>query len=78
MQRIGSTIPHVTGYSFPLDTYDTFIVDKKYNVYRARLWVNAYVRSGATFELPDEFTMPISFKELTDIANNQETFIRLG
>lgn len=78
MQRIGSTIPHVTGYSFPLDTYDTFIVDKKYNVYRARLWVNAYVRSGATFELPDEFTMPISFKELADIANNQETFIRLG
>lgn len=78
MQRIGSTISHMPEYPLPLDMYDTFIIDKEYNVYRARLWVNAYVKSGATFKLPDEFTMPISFKELADIANNNETFIRFG
>lgn len=78
MQRIGSTVSPMPEYPLPIDIYDTFIIDKEYNVYRARLWVNAYVKSGSSFELPDEFTMPISFKELADIANNNETFIRFG
>lgn len=68
MQRIGSTTSPMSEYPLPIDIYDTFIIDKEYNIYRTRLYVNAYVSSDSHFELPDEFTMPISYEELADMV----------
>ena len=71
MQRIGSTIVDSPDYPLPIDIYDTFVVDKNYDVYRARLFVNEYAGSGNLFTLPDGFTMPITLKTLADITRRQ-------